>query len=728
MDRFPFVSQLDSMDCGPACLKMVAKHHGRDFPLPYLRERCHIDRAGVSVLGIVKAAEAIELKSIVTMVPFKAGSQDATLATAPKPVIAHWNQNHFVVVYHMSDTHVWIADPGAGKHKLTYEEFNKSWLSEEGKGIIVLFEPTQNFLTQSDVEDKPKGFQFILSYLTPHRRMVGQLILSLLIATILQLILPFLTQSLVDIGIDTKNLSFITLVLIATLGIHLFSMVTRFLQSWLILHISTRINVSLVSDFLFKMMKLPLYFFESKNTGDLIQRINDQKRIESFLTQSFLNTLLGLVNLVVFGIVLAYYNAKIFLIFIIAAVIYVGWITLFLKYRKDIDYKAFKQMSDNQDSLIEMIQGMPEIKLQGSQQKRRMKWAGIQAKLFRVQMKSLALTQYQDGGALLINQVKDILISIAAAVEVVEGRMTLGMLLAVQYIIGQLNGPIQQMIGFVRAAQDAKISLDRLSEVNDAKDEEDPTEQKLSLIPTGEIEIKNVSFQYTEISELVLDDVSFTIPRGKTTAIVGSSGSGKTTLVKLLLRFYPVLSGSIRVGKTDLSHITLSVWRQSCGAVLQDGFLFSDTIADNVAESDDTTRVSKVMEALQLANITDFIKDLPLQSHTMIGAKGNGVSQGQKQRLFIARALYKNPEFLFFDEATNSLDATNEKEIVHNIQQTTQGKTTIIVAHRLSTVKNADQIIVLDKGKVVETGTHMELIEAKGYYFRLVSDQLELGH
>ncbi|HMP31884.1 MAG TPA: ATP-binding cassette domain-containing protein, partial [Saprospiraceae bacterium] len=367
------------------------------------------------------------------------------------------------------------------------------------------------------------------------------------------------------------------------------------------------------------------------------------------------------------------------------------------------------------------------IKLQGSQQKRRMKWASIQAKLFRVQMKSLTLTQVQDGGALLINQLKDIFISIVAALEVVEGRMTLGMLLAVQYIIGQLNGPIQQMIGFIRSAQDAKISLDRLSEVNDAKDEEDPNAQNLTHIPEGAIEIKNVSFKYTEISDLVLDNVSITIPRGKTTAIVGASGSGKTTLVKLLLRFYPIHLGSISVGGIDLQSISLEVWRSRCGGVLQDGFLFSDTIANNIAESDDATRLDKVMEALQLANITDFIQDLPLQANTMIGAKGNGVSQGQKQRIHIARALYKNPDFLFFDEATNSLDATNEKEIVENINAFTKGKTTVIVAHRLSTVKNADQIIVLDKGKVVEIGNHVSLVASKGYYYRLVSDQLSLG-
>lgn len=728
MDTFKFFKQLDSMDCGPACLKMIAYHYGKSFSLTYLREHSHIEKTGVSVAGILWAASDIELKGMAVKIPFYVDAETPSLVEAPLPVIVHWNQNHFVVVYKTSKKYVWIADPGSGKHKLTIAAFKDSWISDKDKGIAVLFEPTANFENLEEGSTPNKGLSYILSYLKPHTKLGIQLLLGLLVGTLIQLILPFLTQNIVDIGIDTKNIGFIYIVLIAQVALQIFSLLSRSLQSWILLHISTRINVSLISDFLFKMMKLPLYFFESKNTGDLLQRIGDHARIESFLTNALLNILLAVINIIVFGAVLVYYSTNIFFIFIGASILYILWVTIFLKYRKDIDYSTFRQMSDNQDSLIEIIQGMPEIKLQGSEDKRRMKWAVIQAKLFRLQMRSLAITQYQDGGAITINQLKDVLISIFTAIEVVEGRMTLGMMLAVQYIIGQLNGPINQMIGFIRSAQDAKISLDRLAEVNEAQNEEDAKIQKVNTIPSGDLTLNNISYRYSDISDYVLENVSFTIPRGKTTAIVGASGSGKTTLVKLLLQFDKVKKGSITLGGIDINAINLQVWRANCGAVLQDGFIFSDTIAANIAESDQSTDMVKVYATLDIANIKDFVQELPLQYNTMIGARGSGLSQGQKQRLFIARALYKNPEFLFFDEATNSLDATNERQIVEKLDMLTKGKTTVVVAHRLSTVKNADQIIVLDKGRVVEQGSHKDLVVLKGYYYQLVSNQLELGN
>ncbi len=554
-----------------------------------------------------------------------------------------------------------------------------------------------------------------------------QLIIGLLLGTVFQLIFPFLTQSLVDIGIDTKNLNFIYIVLAGQLALFLGSTVVRFIQSWILLHISVRINVNLIADFLIKLMHLPLGFFDSKNTGDLLQRIGDHKRIESFLTNSSLSVLLSITNLIVFGIVLAVYSTTIFLIFLVSSILYIGWIFFFLKMRKEVDYRAFQQLSDNQDSLIEIIQGMPEIKLQGSQLKRRWKWAGIQAKLFRTQMKALSISQYQDAGALSINQLKDIIITFFAAKLVLEGKMTLGMMLAIQYIIGQLNGPLQQLIGFIRAAQDAKISLERLSEIHGTENEEKVEEQKLSEIPDGDIEIKNLTFQYTPISDEVLKDINLTIPRGKTTAIVGTSGSGKTTLIKLLLGFYDSNKGSIKIGGQEISTIYKKIWRQQCGVVMQEGFIFSDTIANNIAESDDSTNIGKVLAAASQANIMEYIQDLPLGLNTMIGAKGNGVSQGQKQRLFIARAIYKNPDFLFFDEATNSLDANNERVIMKNLNKFLKGKTAIVVAHRLSTVKNADQIVVLENGRIVEIGKHKKLVKKKGKYYELVKNQLELG-
>ncbi|MCB9328268.1 MAG: peptidase domain-containing ABC transporter [Lewinellaceae bacterium] len=728
MKNFPFYKQLDSMDCGPTCLRMVAKFHGKSYSLPFLREKCYIDRAGVSLKGISEAAELIGLRTMAVKVPlYDPNKDDAVLSNAPLPCIVHWNQNHFVVVYKITKNKVFIADPASGKHTLSHTEFNNSYISDGDKGVALLIETTPEFYKTEFDDESKRGFSFLFRYLTPHHKLMVQLVIGLFLGMIFQLIFPFLTQSLVDVGIDTRDLNFVYIVLAGQLMLFFGQTVVRFIQSWILLHISVRINVSLISDFLIKLMKLPLGFFDAKNTGDLLQRIGDHKRIESFLTQSTLSVLLSVLNLFVFGIVLAYYSLQIFTIFLISSVLYVLWIFVFLKKRKEIDYKAFQQMSDNQDSLIEIIQGMPEIKLQGSQLKRRWKWAGIQAKLFRVQMKSLTISQYQDAGALSINQLKDIIITFIAARSVIEGSLTLGMMLAIQYIIGQLNGPLQQLIGFVRSAQDASISLERLSEIHNNKNEESGDVSKFNEIPDGDIIIENLSFSYTPISDEVLKNVSLTIPRGKTTAIVGTSGSGKTTLIKLLLGFYEPTKGRISISNTPLNQIYQKVWRAQCGVVMQDGFIFSDTIANNIAESDDNTNLTKVMSAATTANIFEFVQSLPLGFNTMIGAKGNGISQGQKQRLFIARAVYKDPDFLFFDEATNALDANNEKIIMNNLNTFFEGRTAIVVAHRLSTVKHADQIIVLENGCIVESGTHTELVDKKGSYFTLVKNQLDLG-
>ncbi len=715
------------MDCGPTCLRMIAKHYGKSLPITYLREKCYIDKQGVSLKGISEAAELIGLRSLAVKVPIMSTDDSPSLVDAPLPCVVHFNQNHFIVVYKINKTHVWVADPAAGKFKLTHNEFAGSFCSDKEFGIALLLETTPEFYQKDEEIEAPKGFSFLFRYLTPHRKLIIQLIIGLLLGTVFQLILPFLTQSLVDIGIDTQNLNFIYLVLGGQIMIFISQMVVQFIQSWILLHISVRINVGLISDFLIKLMKLPLGFFDAKHTGDLLQRIGDHRRIEEFLTQSTLSVMLSVVNLIVFGIVLAVYSIPIFVIFFVSAILYAGWITIFLKKRKEVDYKAFQQMSDNQDSLIEMIQGMPEIKLQGSQLKRRWKWANIQAKLFRTQMKSLAIGQYQDAGAMSINQLKDILITFIAAKSVLEGSMTLGMMLAIQYIIGQLNGPLHQLIGFIRSAQDASISLERLSEIHNSDNEENVDETKTNEIPEGDIVLENLSFRYTPITNEVLSNITLTIPRGKTTAIVGTSGSGKTTLIKLLLGFYQPTEGKIMIGNAQLSNIQTKAWRANCGVVMQEGFVFSDTISANIAESDDNIDYKKVQNAIVTANIADHIQNLPLGLNTMVGPKGNGMSQGQKQRLFIARAVYKNPEVLFLDEATNALDANNERVIIKNLKKFLKKKTSIVVAHRLSTVSNADQIIVLDAGKVVEVGSHKKLVKRKGQYYTLVKNQLELG-
>lgn len=729
MSVFPFYRQFDSMDCGPTCLRMIAKYYGVNYSLQYLREKSYLDREGVSLRGISEAAETIGLRSLAVKVPFVGFQKDTpSLVRAPLPAIAHWNQNHFIIVIRVGRKYIHIADPGKGKFKLTIADFKKGWISGDGKGVLLLLDPQPQFYEPNAIDKvNYQGFSYLLKYLKPHYRLLGQLVLSLLLVSVLQLIFPFVTQAIVDTGIQDQNINFIYLMLIAQLSLFVGQTLVRFLQSWITLHISVRINVNLIADFLQKLMKLPVVFFDAKMTGDLLQRIGDHQRVESFLTRSTLSILLSFFNLLIFGIVLFVYSVPIFFTFLVSSIAYLAWIYLFLNKRRAVDHQAFQQMSDNQNSLIEIIQGMPEIKLQGSQLKRRWGWANIQAKLFRVQIKALSIAQYQDGGALSINEFKNIIITFIAAKSVVDGQMTLGMMMAVTYIVGQLNSPLQQLVGFIRSAQDAKISLERLGEIHNRKNEGVTNYPKRRQIPKGDIELKNLSFKYNPISETVLSDLDLTIPRGKVTAIVGTSGSGKTTLIKLLLQFYNPSVGKIMVGNTNLDAIHTQSWRDEIGVVLQDGFIFSDTIASNIAESDDRVDYERLEKAVRVANIQDFIEGLPLGYNTLIGARGNGISQGQRQRLLIARAVYKVPELIFFDEATNALDANNEKTIMKNLNEFFKGRTVVVVAHRLSTVKNADQILVLDAGKIVEIGTHQELVEKKQAYYTLVKNQLELG-
>ncbi|MEO0775830.1 MAG: peptidase domain-containing ABC transporter [Bacteroidota bacterium] len=729
--RFPHYHQLDHMDCGPTCLRMIAKHYGRDYALTYLRDHSYIDREGVSIRGISEAAEHIGMRTLAVKIPFQTDSdEEADLLSVPLPGIVHWQQKHFVVVYRVNKKYVWIADPAKSKMRLSRKEFERHWISDQNMGVALLMEPSPDFYAREGEQPiKKTGFGFLFRYLTPYRRLVAQLGLGLLLASIFQLIFPFLTQAIVDVGIENQNIEFIYLILLAQLMLFLSQTAVSTIQSWILLHIGTRVNVNLLSDFLIKLMKLPIGFFDSKMIGDLLQRINDHRRIEEFLTNSTLITLFSFFNLLIFSIVLLIYNALIFGIFIVASVLYLSWITIFLRKRREIDYLNFEQLSENRNMLIELIQGMQEIKLQNSEKKRRWQWANIQARLFRVSIKALTISQYQDIGAGFITQLKDILISFVAAKAVIDGQMTLGMMLAVQYIIGQLNGPLQQMILFIRSGQDAQISLERLGEIHTMEEEDLVGEQKINLLPeSGDLRIEGLNFQYNKLSDPVLRDIELSIPKGKVTAIVGTSGSGKTTLVKLLLGFYQPTTGRISVGGVLLENINQRLWRDRCGAVMQDGYIFSDTIANNIAESAERVERPQLLKAVKMANIQPFIEKLPLGYNTMIGPRGNGISQGQRQRLLIARAVYKDPDYLFFDEATNALDAKNEKVIMENMDQFFQGRTVVVVAHRLSTVKNADQIIVLERGRLIERGTHQDLVARRGAYFNLVQNQLELGN
>jgi len=728
MSKFPFFKQYDAMDCGPSCLRMIAAFYGRTYSLQKLRELSHISREGVSLLGLSDAAESIGFRTIGARITVE------QLLNAPKPCVVHWDQDHFVVVYNYRKGKVYVADPAFGLVEYPEAEFKKHWLATvrqgELKGICLLFEPTPKFFEQEGEKVNRSNFRFLLKYLKPHRKLVFQLILGFLVGSLIQLIFPFLTQSIVDVGINTQDINFIYLILAAQMMLFISRMTVDFIRSWILLHISTRINISIISDFLIKLMKMPIGFFDTKMIGDLLQRIGDHNRIERFLTSQSLNVIFSVFNIVIFSIVLVIYNLGIFLVFLFGSAVYIGWIFLFLRKRRELDYKRFTQLSDNQSKLIQLINGMQEIKLNNYERQKRWEWERIQARLFKVNVSSLSLQQYQQAGSVFINETKNIVITVLAATSVVHGNMTLGMMLAVQYIIGQMNSPLDQMIEFMQVSQDAKISLERLAEIHGSKDEEQYQEGKLTSLPaSADIRITDLVFQYEgPHSPKVLNDINLVIPQGKVTAIVGTSGSGKTTLVKLILGFYPPVSGSIRIGDAELSAYEQHWWRAKCGAVMQDGFIFSDTIANNIAVGDEEPDKDRLGYAVRMANIQEFIETLPLNYNTKIGPEGVGLSQGQKQRILIARAIYKNPEYLFFDEATNALDANNEKVILENLDEFFNGKTVVVVAHRLSTVKNAHQIVVIEKGNIVEIGTHEELTISKGAYYQLVKNQLELGN
>jgi len=730
LNYFPFYNQPDSKDCGPTCLKIIAKHFGKVLNIQTLRSLSETTREGSNLLTLSDAAEKIGFRTLGVKLSIK------KLEEAPLPCILHWNNNHYVVLYKIKKNKFYVSDPAHGLLEYNEDEFLKFWIgnnatTETEEGIALLLEPTPHFYKNEwDSEDKKVfGFALLTKYIIPYKSFVVQLAIGLLAGSLLQLIFPFLTQSIVDVGIQNQNLHFIYLVLFAQLFLFFGKTALELIRSWILLHLSTRINISLISDFFIKLMNLPISFFDVRMTGDIMQRINDHKRIERILTTSSLSVLFSVINMFIMGGVLAYYNLKIFAVFFIGSILYFGWVVLFLKRREALDYKRFAEVSQEQSKVIELINGMQEIKLHNAEKQKRWGWEYIQARLFRVSMKSLVLEQTQSIGSNFINELKNIIIVFLSAKLVIDGQITLGMMMAISSIVGNLNGPVLQLIGFIREVQDAKISLARLSEIHEKEDEAQQEEAQTNDIPLeSDITLKEVSFRYIGSDSNVLDNLNLTIPANKITAIVGTSGSGKTTLMKLLLKFYESNKGQITIGKTDLNNIKQKSWRSHIGTVMQEGYIFNDTIANNIAVGVDLIDKERLVYAADVANILSFIQEYPLGFNTKIGQEGVGMSTGQKQRLLIARAVYKNPEMLFFDEATSALDANNEKEIMEKLNLFFKNKTVVVIAHRLSTVMNADQIVVLEKGKIIETGNHSELVAKKGNYYELVKNQLQLGN
>ncbi len=728
---FPFYQQLDAMDCGATCLRMIARHYGVYYPPEQLREMTYVGKQGVTLLGISDAAEHIGLQSLAIKTTY-----DRLIKDIPLPCIAHWNQNHFVVVYWVSKKYVWIADPAVGQFKLTREEFIENWIDEdhpehedgEALGVLLLLEPTPEFYERDGGRVNKASWGYVLSYFRKYQNLIGQLVLGLLLGSILQLIFPFLIKAIVDVGINTLDVAFITLVLVAQLVLFATQVAIEFFRSWILLHVGVRVNISLISDFLIKLTKLPLRFFDSRMTGDLMQRIADNERVQRFFSSTTLISVFSFFNFIAFSIILIYWHPVVFGLFFIGTTLNIAWILFFMRRRRELDYKRFDQSAENQSSLIELINGMQEIKLHNAEKQKRWAWERIQAKLFRTSLSALRIEQVQRSGAVFINEAKNVFITFVVAQAVVESQMTLGMLVAVQYIVGQLNAPLNQLVEFIRSLQEARISLERMNEIHTKANEENPGE-KITLLPEyGDLVMEHVSFQYEgPHSPMVLRNISLRIPRGKTTAIVGSSGSGKTTVLKLLLNFYQPVKGIIRVGDVNLNSLQTRMWRSQCGVVMQDGYIFNDTIARNIALGDEIIDKQKLLRAVKVVNMQNYIESLPLGYNTKIGEDGVGLSQGQKQRLLIARAVYKNPEYIFFDEATTALDAYNEMLIMENLEEFFRHRTVVIVAHRLSTVVNADNIVVLEGGEIVEQGTHEELTYLRGAYYQLIRNQLELG-
>jgi len=715
------------MDCGPTCLRMICSYYGKSYPINYLRKKCNINRDGVSLNDVAEASQKLGFKTLVALTSF-----EVLRAKVHFPVIIFWEQRHFVVVYSIGKTAVRIADPAHGLIDLSHDEFVKSWLSttyqEKDAGLILALEPMPEFYSmEEDVEPdrQKKGFSYFLRYFTPYRKYLFQIFVGIAINMVIVFTLPYFNQAAFDIGIDNNNLQFIFIILLAQFVLSVSQLFNGYIRSWLFLNIGTRVSISIMSQFITKLFNQPFSFLETKTYGDINQRMGDQSHVQSFITTSTLSIIFSSIELVVYSVLLVNYDLRLFATFFLGNTLYIVWTVLFLRKRKSLNYRSFKQASDNQNINLEIIEAIQEIKLQNMENIKLSAWENQQIRQFNISAAGLKLSQQQQTGAFLIDKVKNFVIMLIVCAAVINGDITIGMMMSITYILGQLSGPTNSFLSLINSYQDAKISLDRITEVIDQNVESVDSEKKINV--AEDIFIKNLSFSYDKstIGKRIIDDISLQIPHGKTTAIVGKSGSGKSTLVKLLLKMYNPDSGSINLGETDFRDLSERKWRKLCGIVSQEGHIFNDTIHNNVTMNNMNVNLSKLKESCEMAKIDNYIESLPLKYDTIIGKNGKSLSQGQIQRIIIARIFYKNPSFLFLDEFTNSLDSFNEKEILQNISRCFHGKTKIIIAHRLSTVKDADKVIVMEEGKIIEEGVHQELLQRKGRYYELVENQLK---
>ncbi|WP_316793708.1 peptidase domain-containing ABC transporter [Pedobacter frigoris] len=725
LKTFPNDRQLDMMDCGAACLKMIAKYYGKFYSLQYIRDKCGTTKEGVSFLDLSYAGEGIGFRTL----SLKCNVEDLQIKV-PLPAIVHWDNHHFAVVYKTSKKHIYVSDPAKGYVRYSKQEFAEKWIKKEDeKGVLMAMEPQADFHQRqaNEQRDRRKTFEHFIGYFRPYKKSFINLFAVMLLVTILQGFLPFISKAVIDVGIQTHDLNFINTVLIANIAIYLSILLSNMVRDWILLHVTSRVNIALISDYLIKLMVLPITFFENKMTGDILQRAQDHERIRSFIMNNSLNMIFSTLTFVVFGIILLIYNTIIFYIFLAGSVFYVAWVMAFLNARKKLDWEYFELVSKNQTYWVETIASIQDIKINNYEKAKRWKWEDIQARLYKVNLRVLNITNSQNLGAQFIDNLKNLFITFFCAKAVINGEMTFGVMISTQFIIGMLNAPVQQFILFITSYQSAKISFLRLNEIHELEDEhENVGNNNIELTGNKSLILNNVSFQYTPTGPVVLRGVHLVIPEGQVTAIVGDSGSGKSTLLKLLLRLYKPSFGDIQIASMNVNNIGLRQWRDKCGAVMQDGKIFNDTILNNIVLDDERIDYQKLKKALDTANISQEIEQLPLGYQTMMGEQGRGLSGGQKQRILIARALYKDPDYLFFDEATNSLDTINEQKIVSALDNVFKEKTVIVVAHRLSTIRKADQIVVMQKGSIVEIGNHETLMEKKGRYFQLVQSQLDL--